>query len=55
MSAETQLLFQAILHSETVLKLSSCLQSVPQISIKFAFCVAGYMFLAEDFVELQEE
>lgn len=45
----------ATLCRETALKLSSCMQSVPKISVKSAFCTAGYVLLAEDSVEVQEK
>lgn len=45
----------ATLCRETALKLSSCMQSVPKISVKSALCTAGYVLLAEDSVEVQEK
>lgn len=53
MSVETRSLFQAILHRETVRMLSSCVRSVPKISMKRALSGAGCMFRGEDFVGLQ--
>ena len=45
----------ATLRRETALNLSSCMRSVPKISVKFALCTAGYVLLAEDSVEVQEK
>lgn len=53
MSVEIRSPFQAVLYSETVHALSSCVRSVPQISMKRALSVADCMFLEEDFVGLQ--